>query len=59
MRERHWNELMDITKKEFQLPDKDPNFRLRDILDLKLHEHADQVEEIAVTSPRLIMIEFY
>ena len=34
MRDRHWEELMDVTKKEFSVPSKDANFRLRDLLDL-------------------------
>ena len=32
MRERHWDELMDVTKKEFKIPSKTPDFRLRDLL---------------------------
>jgi dynein heavy chain, axonemal len=52
MRDRHWQELMDVTRKEFELPDKDPTFRLRDILDLKLHEFTAQVEEITEKAGR-------
>jgi dynein heavy chain len=46
MRERHWKELMDVVKKEFPLPALNPKMMLKDLLDLELHLHALEVEEI-------------
>jgi dynein heavy chain len=46
MRERHWRELMDVVKREFTLPAKNPKMLLKDLLDLELHLHANDVEEI-------------
>jgi dynein heavy chain, axonemal len=46
MRERHWRELMDVVKKEFKLPSKNPKMVLRELLELELHVHANDVEEI-------------
>jgi dynein heavy chain len=47
MRPRHWQMLKDVTGKAFTPPPEDPNMILQGILDLKLHEHAADVEEIA------------
>ena len=47
MRERHWRELMDVVGKEFTLPAKTPNMTLKDLLELDLHVHTAEVEEIA------------
>jgi dynein heavy chain len=47
MRERHWRELMDVVKKEFTLPNKNPQMTLRDLLEMELHVHSNDVEEIA------------
>jgi dynein heavy chain len=46
MRERHWRELMDVVQKEFVMPHKDPDLKLSQLLDLQLHEHLNDVEEI-------------
>ena len=46
MRERHWRELMDVVKKEFTLPAKNPDMQLKDLLELNLHVHVNEVEEI-------------
>lgn len=46
MRERHWKELMEVVKKEFKLPSKNPKMTLKDLLELELHRHANEVEEI-------------
>ena len=46
MRDRHWQELMGVVKKEFTLPSTQPTMALRDLLDLKLHKHAQEVDEI-------------
>ena len=47
MRERHWRELMDVVKREFPLPSKNPQMLLKDLLEMELHTHAAEVEEIA------------
>lgn len=47
MRERHWRELMDVVKKQFELPSKNPDMLLKDLLEMELHSHATEVEEIA------------
>ena len=47
MRERHWRELMDVVKKEFTLPNKNPQMTLRDLLEMELHVYQNDVEEIA------------
>ena len=46
MRERHWRELMDVVQKEFTMPAKNPKMMLKDLLDLQLHLHSGDVEEI-------------
>jgi hypothetical protein len=40
MRERHWNALKDVTKKDFVPPYADPDLLLGGILALKLHEYV-------------------
>jgi len=47
MRERHWRELMDVVKKEFTLPSKNPTMILKDFIEMELHTKANEVEEIA------------
>ncbi len=46
MRERHWRELMDVVKHQFALPSTKPQMPLKDLLDLNLHKHANEVDEI-------------
>ena len=46
MRERHWRELMDVVKKQFALPSSKPQMPLKDLLELNLHKHANDVDEI-------------
>jgi dynein heavy chain len=46
MRERHWRELMDVVKQEFTLPAKNPKMKLQNLLELNLHVHVNEVEEI-------------
>jgi dynein heavy chain len=46
MRERHWRELMEVVKKQFALPSSKPQMPLQDLLDLQLHKHANEVDEI-------------
>jgi dynein heavy chain len=43
MKDRHWERLKDVTKKQFV---KDHNFCLANILDLQLHKHLQDVEFI-------------
>ena len=43
MRERHWSQLMSITKVHFEM---DAAFALRDLLSLQLHVYADDVSEV-------------
>ncbi len=47
MRERHWRELMEVVKREFTLPNKNPSMTLKDLLEMDLHVYANDVEEIA------------
>ena len=46
MRERHWREIMSAVKKEFTLPAKNPKMLLKELLDLNLHLHSNEIEEI-------------
>lgn len=46
MRERHWKELMEVVKHEFVLPSSKPNMPLKQLLELNLHLHAGEVDEI-------------
>ncbi len=46
MRERHWKELMGVVKHEFTLPSEKPNMELKNLLELNLHLHAADVDEI-------------
>ena len=49
LRERHWKELMKIVKKDFPLPNENPNMKLRQLMEMNLHAFAGGVEEIAGT----------
>eukprot|EP01033_Poteriospumella_lacustris_P003465 gene3469-2562_t len=46
MRDRHWQELMEIVKQQFVLPSNQPNMPLKQLLELNLHKHANEVDEI-------------
>ncbi|KAA0166994.1 hypothetical protein FNF28_02917 [Cafeteria roenbergensis] len=46
MRPRHWAKLMELTGKHFTPPHEDPDMRLKNLLDLHLHDHASDVDEI-------------
>lgn len=46
MRDRHWQELMEIVKQEFVLPSTQPDMQLKSLLELNIHKHANEVEEI-------------
>ena len=46
MRPRHWSLLMTATKKQFTPPHEDPSMKLRQLIELSLHEFIADVEEI-------------
>jgi len=54
MRDRHWTSLMTVTQKTFE---KGPEFCFKDLLDLKLHEFAEDVSEIVDQSVKEAKIE--
>jgi hypothetical protein len=47
MRERHWRELMDVVNADFVVPSQNPSMLLKDLLEMNLHVHAADIEEIA------------
>jgi dynein heavy chain len=49
MCDRHWTSLMTVTKKTFE---KGPEFCFKDLLDLQLHEFAEDVSEIVDQSAK-------
>ena len=55
MEPRHWRQLMQITHK--QINHTSPTFSLDDLLHLKLHEHADDVNEIVAQAGKEANIE--
>jgi dynein heavy chain, axonemal len=46
MRDRHWEELMQVTGKYIELPSQNPQLRLDEVLALELHNFSTDVEEI-------------
>ncbi|KAF4691102.1 hypothetical protein FOZ60_016205 [Perkinsus olseni] len=54
MRDRHWNQLMDVTGTTFT---KGPEFCFKDLLDLELYKFADDVSEIVDQSVKEAKIE--
>lgn len=54
MRDRHWNQLMDVTKTTFT---KGPEFCFKDLLDLELYKFGDDVSEIVDQSVKESKIE--
>jgi dynein heavy chain len=57
MRERHWQALQTVTKKDFVPPYADKNLLLGGILELKLHEFSNDVEEICDQAAKELKIE--
>ena len=57
MRERHWESLKVVTKKDFIPPYKDQNQLLGGILDLNLHEFTGDVEDICDQAVKELKIE--
>lgn len=46
MRDRHWQELMTIVKKQFPVPTMSSNVTIKQLLELELHKVANDVEEL-------------
>lgn len=46
MRDRHWKELMQIIGTDIDLPSTNPQLRLKQVLDLELHNYSVDVEDI-------------
>jgi dynein heavy chain, axonemal len=46
MRPRHWAKLMTLTGKTFTPPHEDPEMKLANLLELHLHDHTNEVDEI-------------
>jgi dynein heavy chain, axonemal len=46
MRPRHWNELMIVVNRQFEVPSAKSSIRLADLLKLGFHEKESEVEEI-------------
>ena len=46
MRERHWKDLMKVIKTDFMLPAENPDMRLRNLMDMNLHQFGEGVDEI-------------
>lgn len=57
MRPRHWEELMNATGQRFTPPHESPDMRLRELLDLGLHKHGQEVEEITDKAQKEAKIE--
>lgn len=54
VKERHWKSIMSTTHKHF---DKGPDFKLRDLFELDMHNHIDAVREIIDVAHRELKIE--
>jgi len=57
MRDRHWQELIDLTKCQSGLDPEADDFTLSNLVDLKLHEFANQVSEIVEKATRELGLE--
>ena len=57
MRERHWEALKVVTKKDFTPPYADKNLKMVGILALNLHEYSNDVEEICDQAVKELKIE--
>jgi len=57
MRDRHWEALMKVTKKQFVPPYADPKTLLGSILSLNLHEFSADVEDICDQASKELKIE--
>ena len=57
MRDRHWNALKIVTKKDFTPPYEDKNMLLGNILSLNLHEFSADVEDICDQAAKELKIE--
>jgi len=54
MRERHWDELKEVTDSSFTL---DSNFCLADLIELNLHKCVEDVENVVIKSQKELNIE--
>ena len=59
MRERHWEALKTVTKKDFVPPYADKNLIMGGILALNLHEYTNDVEEICDQAVKVRISVFY
>lgn len=57
MRDRHWEELLDETKTTGQINPEDPNFSVRELLSLGLHNHVEAVRNIVNKASKELQIE--
>lgn len=54
---RHWEALKIVTKRDFVPPYENPDMKLRSILELKLHEFSNDIEEISDQAVKEMKIE--
>ena len=55
IRERHWEEVMHITKSHFDFTG--PDFRLQSLLEINMVEHKDEIEEVTDSADKQLKIE--
>lgn len=55
IRDRHWEEVMQITKSTFDFSG--PDFRLQSLLDIDLVSHRDEIEEVTDGADKQLKIE--
>ena len=48
MRERHWKDLMKVVKTDFTLPADNPDMRLRDLMNMNLHQYGEGTKRMIV-----------
>jgi dynein heavy chain len=56
MRDRHWKKLAEVCNTP-KIDPSDPKFCLKDLLDLKLHTHVEDAQEIVETANKELKIE--
>ena len=55
IKQRHWDEVMEITHAEFDV--EDSSFTLRTLIEIKIVDHADDIEEITGGADKQLKIE--
>lgn len=55
IRDRHWEEVMEITKAQFDFAG--PEFRLQSLLDIDLVSHRDEIDEVTDGADKQLKIE--